>query len=71
MNLIPYFTSTTPTPVPVSDVLSQAGEVVTSMLGWVTSVANTIMSNGILFVTTGILILGGVIGIFGRLLSKN
>lgn len=61
----------TTTPAPVSQVLSQAGDVITSMLGWVVDVGNTIVNNGILFVTTGILILGGVVGIFGRLLSKN
>lgn len=61
----------TTTPAPVSQVLSQSGDVVTSMLGWVVDVGNTIVNNGILFLTVGILVLGGVIGIFGRLLSRN
>lgn len=59
------------TPAPVSQVLSQAGDVVSSMLGWVVDVGNTIVNNGILFLTVGILVLGAVIGIFGRLLSRN
>lgn len=68
--LTSILTATT-TPVPVSDVLTSAGEVVSSMLGWVVDVGNTIVNNGILFLTVGILVLGGVIGIFGRLLSRN
>lgn len=51
--------------------LSSLAEVVTQMLTWVSSVASTIVSTPILLLTTGILVLGGAIGIFGRLLSKN
>lgn len=55
----------------VADVISSAGTVVTAVLGWVGDVTATIMGSGFLFVTTGILLLGGAIGIMGRLLSRN
>lgn len=51
--------------------LSSLGEVVTACLGYVTNIATTIVGQPILLLTTGILLLGGCIGIFGRLLSKN
>lgn len=41
------------------------------VLPWVTEVASTIVNTPILLLTTGFLVLGGAIGIFGRLLSKN
>ena len=61
----------TTTPVPLTDVLSSAGSTVTSMLGWVTDVGNAVVNNGILFLGVSIFVLGGVIAIFGRLLSRN
>lgn len=64
-------TAAAPTPIPLSDVLSSAGSTVTSMLGWVTDVANAVVSNGVIFLGVSIFVLGGVIGIFGRLLSRN
>lgn len=51
--------------------LGDLGTTVTQMLVWVGNVASTIVSTPILLLTTGILVLGGAIGIFGRLLSKN
>lgn len=51
--------------------LADLGTTVTQMLVWVGNVASTIVSTPILLLTTGILVLGGAIGIFGRLLSKN
>lgn len=36
-----------------------------------TVIANTIVSTPLLLMTTGFLLIGGVIGIFGRLLSRN
>ncbi len=44
---------------------------VPGILTWVGDVATTITSTPILLLTTGFLVLGGAIGIFGRLLSKN
>lgn len=55
----------------MSDLLSTLGTVVTQVLTWVGNVASTIVATPILLLTTGFLVLGGAIGIFGRLLSKN
>lgn len=55
----------------MADLLSTLATVVTQVLTWVTAVASTIVSTPILLLTTGFLCLGGAIGIFGRLLSKN
>lgn len=55
----------------MQDLLSTLGTVVTQVLTWVGSVASTIVQTPLLLVTTGFLMLGGAIGIFGRLLSKN
>ena len=55
----------------MADLLSELGSVVTQVLTWVGNVATTIVSTPILLLTTGFLVLGGAVGIFGRLLSKN
>lgn len=55
----------------MSDLLSELGLVVTQVMSWVGNVASTIVSTPLLLVTTGFLMIGGAIGIFGRLLSKN
>lgn len=55
----------------MADLLSQLSTVVTAIFGWVGTVASTITSTPILLLTTGFLVLGGAVGIFGRLLSKN
>ncbi len=55
----------------MADLLSQLGTVASSVLTQVGSVASTIVDTPILLMTTGILFLGGAIGIFGRLLSKS
>lgn len=51
--------------------LSRLHLVVVNVLNDVISVGNTIVGNAILLLTVGILLLGGSIGIFGRLLSKR
>jgi hypothetical protein len=56
---------------PMSALLSNLALVVTEVFKWVTQVATTITNTPILLLTTGFLVLGGTIGIFGRLLSKN
>lgn len=58
-------------PTTMSGLMTELGTVVTQVLSWVADVATTIVSTPILLATTGILMLGGAIGIFGRLLSKN
>ena len=55
----------------MADLLTQLGTVATETLSTVGDVASTIVSTPILLMTTGILFLGGAIGIFGRLLSKG
>lgn len=58
-------------PSPMAALLSDLATVVTQIMTWVSTVASTIVSTPLLLVTTGFLMLGGAIGIFGRLLSKN
>ena len=65
------FTALTQTTTSLSDLLSNLGTIVTQVLSWVGSVAETIISTPALYLTMGFLVLGGAIGIFGRLLSKN
>ena len=55
----------------MSALLTELGLVVTQVLTWVSNVAGTIVDTPFLLMTTGFLVLGGAIGIFGRLLSKN
>lgn len=55
----------------MASLLSTLATIVTQILNWVGSVASTIVETPILLLTTGFLVLGGAIGIFGRLLSKN
>lgn len=57
--------------VTMASLLTELGLVVTDVLGWVGNVAETITTTPILLLTTGFLVLGGAVGIFGRLLSKN
>lgn len=56
---------------PMADLIASLSTVVTAIFGWVSTVASTIVSTPLLLITTGFLVLGGAIGIFGRLLSKN
>lgn len=51
--------------------LGLVSQVVTSILSWVTSVINLVTTTPFLLFTVGFLALGGAIGIFGRLLSRN
>lgn len=55
----------------MSDLLSSLGEVVTAVLGYVGTICSTITSQPVLLLTMGILLIGGAIGIFGRLLSRG
>ena len=59
------------TPVPMSNILSSAGDVVSQTLEWVGDVANTVAGTPIILLTVGVMLLGASIGIFGRLLSRN
>lgn len=55
----------------MTELLTDLGTVVTQVMTWVGSVATTITDTPLLLLTTGFLVLGGAIGIFGRLLSRN
>lgn len=51
--------------------LSDISSIVTQILTWVASVCTTITGQPILLFTVGFLAIGGAVGIFGRLLSRN
>ena len=55
----------------MSSLLDDAGTVITDVLTWVSSVCAKIVAEPFLLVTFGFLMLGGTIGIIGRLLSRN
>lgn len=51
--------------------LTSLGEVATAVLGYVGDICTTIVGQPLLLMTSGFLLIGGCIGIFGRLLSKS
>ena len=51
--------------------LKDLGLVVTQCFTWIGTVATTITDTPILLLTVGFLVLGGCIGLFGRLLSRR
>mgnify|MGYP006948548607 CR=1 FL=1 len=51
--------------------LTSLGEVATKILSFVATVCTTITGQPLLLLTVGFLFIGGVIGIFGRLLSRG
>lgn len=55
----------------MTTLISSFGEVATAVFTQVTEIADTIVSTPLLLFTTGFLFLGGCVGIFGRLLSRN
>lgn len=59
------------TPTPMESLLTLLAQIVTQIITWVTAVASTIVSTPILLLGVGFFVLGGAIGIFGRLLSRN
>lgn len=65
------FLSSGETPTGMSSLLTDLGTVVTQVMVWVGNVAETIVDTPLLLLTTGFLVLGGAIGIFGRLLSRS
>ena len=65
------FLSSTPTTPTMASLLADLSTVVTQFFTWVVTVASTITTTPLLLLTTGFLVLGGAIGIFGRLLSRN
>lgn len=55
----------------VSSLITDLGTFATSIWSQITTVATTITTTPILLFTVGFLFVGGAIGIFGRLLSRN
>lgn len=55
----------------MGSLLAQLKPVVTAVLGYVGDVCTTIAGQPVLLLTMGILLIGGAIGIFGRLLSRG
>lgn len=51
--------------------LTQLGLVASEVIEYVGTVATTIVSQPLLLLTVGFLFIGGVVGIFGRLLSRS
>lgn len=60
-----------PDVTPMGSLLADLGHVVTAVLGYVGDVCTTIVGQPVLLLTMGILLIGGAIGIFGRLLSRG
>lgn len=60
-----------PDVTPMGSLLAELGQVVTAVLGYVGDVCTTIAGQPVLLLTMGILLIGGAIGIFGRLLSRG
>ena len=55
----------------MATLLADLSTVVTSVFEWVGTAVETIVSNPFLLLTTGFLVIGGAVGILGRLLSRN
>lgn len=55
----------------LATLLTNLGSIVTQVLTWVGNVCETIISTPLLYLSMGFFVLGGAIGIVGRLLSKN
>lgn len=59
------------TPSAMQSLITQFTSVASSIFTQVGKIAEAIVGNPLLLFTTGFLFLGGCIGIFGRLLSRN
>ena len=55
----------------MSGLLTSIGEVVTAIVANISTISTTIVSTPLLLLTVGFLFIGGCVGIFGRLLSRN
>lgn len=55
----------------MATLLADLGTVATNVLTFVGTVCTTIVDQPLLLLTVGFLFIGGVIGIFGRLLSRG
>ena len=55
----------------MSNFLETMSEVATWIFGQIGTVGETIMNTPFLLVTTGVMLVGAAVGIFGRLLAKH
>lgn len=55
----------------MATLLTDLGTVATSVIDYVGNVCEVIVGQPLLLLTVGFLFIGGVVGIFGRLLSRN
>ncbi len=55
----------------LTTLLSNIAEIVTALLSHVGSVASTITSTPLLYLSLGFFVIGGVCGLIGRMLAKN
>lgn len=55
----------------MAELLASLGLVATEVLEYVATVCTTIVAQPLLLLTVGFLFIGGVVGIFGRLLSRG
>lgn len=55
----------------MSTLIADFASIATAVFEQVGTIADTIVGNPLLLFTTGFLFLGGCVGIFGRLLSRN
>lgn len=55
----------------MASLLADLGTVATNVITFVGDVCETIVGQPLLLLTVGFLFIGGVVGIFGRLLSRN
>ena len=55
----------------MTELLADLGVVITNVIAYIGAIADTIVSTPLLLFTVGFLFLGGCVGIFGRLLSRN
>lgn len=55
----------------MTEFLATMSEVATWIFGQIGTIGSTIMATPFLLVTTGVMLVGAAIGIFGRLLKKS
>lgn len=55
----------------MAELIAQFGTVGTAIFDQVKTISSTIVGDPLLLFTTGFLFVGGCVGIFGRLLSRN
>lgn len=55
----------------MSTLITEFTTIATAIFAQIGEIADTIVSTPLLLFTTGFLFLGGCVGIFGRLLSRN